>query len=89
MYPFFSSFGKIIFYPVETSDISQLKGKRMNQMVYPIVLFIILSDYFKWVVEAYNMQIKMADDRDTKGQEGLTPIFMLPQFYEEAENIRI
>lgn len=44
MYPFFSSFGKIIFYPVETSDISQLKGKRMNQMVYPIVLFIILSD---------------------------------------------
>lgn len=35
------------------------------------------------------MQIKMADDRDTKGQEGLTPIFMLPQFYEEAKNILI
>lgn len=31
----------------------------------------------------------MADDRDTKGQEGLTPIFMLQQFYEEAENILI
>ena len=35
------------------------------------------------------MQIKMAGDRDTKGQEGLIPIFMLPQFYGEAENILI
>lgn len=52
----------------------------MNQMVCPPELFAILSDYFKWVVGEYDVQIKMVDLSNTEGKEACWGLKIWPWF---------